>query len=279
MNSIINELKSNKQFMSVKEGKICELILSSPKDFLNFNLKEVSIKAGVSQGSVINFSNKYARGGFPKLKLLIASSISSSDEFISEKKDDGTLLSLLKETGENYFGAVNNTLSLSNEDDLKTVASLILKAKKVQIYGIYRSAIVANDFYNQLLQLGVPASYVSDVLTCAVSASMLDKNSLIIAVSSTGQTQDVIEAVKIAQQNGVKAVAITANKNSKLATLCDTVLFSSPSGNSSLSAPTEIRISQLAIVDTLCSYVRRKSGDAKKYFEIEEILSMHNVKD
>ncbi len=279
MKSIINELKTNVSYMSAKEKKICELILLSPSDFLNYNLKEVATKAGVSQGSVINFSNKYAGGGFPKLKLVIASSISSTQEFINEKKDDGSILSMLKETGENYFDAIKNTLSLSNEDDLKTVGTLILKAKKVQIYGIYRSAIVANDFNNQLLQLGIHASYVSDVLTCAVSASMLDKNSLIIAISSSGKTQDVIEAVKIAKQNGVKAVAITADKNSKLATLCDVVLLSSPSGNSALSAQTEIRISQLAIVDALCSFVRRKTGDAKKYFEIEEILSMHNVKD
>lgn len=279
MNFILNQLKSNLSFMRAKEKKICSLILSSPKDFLNYNLKEVAIKAEVAQGSVINFANKYAKGGFPKLKLMIASSISSTLEFISEKKDDGSLTAILKETGENYYSAINNTLSLSNEDDLKSVASLILKAKKVQIYGIYRSAIVANDFYNQLLQLGINASFVSDVLTCAVSASMLDKNSLIIAISSSGKTQDVIEAVKIAKQNGVKAVAITADKNSKLATLCDIVLLSMASGNSNLGAQTEVRISQLALIDALCSYVRRKKGDAKKYFEIEEILSMHNVKD
>ena len=279
MNSLLLELKSNLEYMSAKERKIADAIISSPKDFINLNLKEVCEKTGVSQGSIINFSNKFAGGGFPKLKLLIASSVGGNEEFITEKKEADTIKSILSKTAENYYCAVNNTLALCDEKSLKDVANLILKAKKIQIYGVYRSAIVANDLYYLLLQLNLPASFVTDVLTCAVTASLLDKNSLVIAISSSGQTKDVIDAVKIAKQNGVKVVAITAHKNSKLADISDYVLISTPSGNSSLSAPTDARISQFALVDTLCSYIRRKVGDAKKYFEIEDILKLHNVKD
>lgn len=279
MNSIFSELKTNLEYMSAKEKKIAEVILSCPKDFINLNLKELCVKAGVSQGSIINFANKFCGGGFPKLKLLVASSLGANEEFITEKQEDGDLKSILAKTGENYLTAVNNTLNITDENTLKQVANLLLKAKKIQIYGIYRSGIVATDLYYQLLQLNLPASFIVDVLTCAVSASLLDKNSLVVAISSSGQTKDVIDAVKIAKANGVKVVAITGHKNSALANISDYVLVSAPSGNSSLSVPTDARISQLAIVDTLCTYIRRKAGDMNKYFEIENILRTHNVKD
>lgn len=276
---MLTEIKASLEYMSATEKKIAQFILLEPKVFLGLNLIELCAKLGVSQGSVINFSKKFAKGGFPKLKISVATSISASEDFFLEKNETGNIKSILKKTCENYASAVNNTLSLADEKTLKEVAELVLKAKKVQIYGIYRSAIVATDLYFQLIQLGVPASFISDVLTCAISASMLDKNSLLIAVSYSGQTKDVIDAVKLAKSNGVKVVAITAHKNSVLASLSDLVIISSPSGNSSLNTQTEIRISQLAIVDTLCAYIRRETSDAKKYFEIEEILSTHNVKD
>ncbi len=276
---MLTEIKASLEYMSATEKKIAQFILLEPKVFLGLNLIELCAKLGVSQGSVINFSKKFAKGGFPKLKISVATSISASEDFFLEKNETGNIKSILKKTCENYASAVNNTLSLAHEHTLKEVADLVFKAKKVQIYGIYRSAIVATDLYFQLIQLGVPASFISDVLTCAISASMLDKNSLLIAVSYSGQTKDVIDAVKLAKSNGVKVVAITAHKNSVLASLSDLVIISSPSGNSSLNTQTEIRISQLAIVDTLCAYIRRETSDAKKYFEIEEILSTHNVKD
>ncbi len=279
MNTFLSELKSSIEYMSAKEKKIATSILSNPKEFINLNLKGVCEITGASQGSVINFSNKFAKGGFPKLKLLIASSVSASDEFITEKQNDDSIKSLLKSTAENYFGAVSNTLSSVEENTLKQAVKCILKAKKVQIYGIYRSAIVATDLYYQLLNLNVSASFISDVLTCAVSASLLGSDSVVIAISSSGQTKDVIDAVKIAKSKGAKIVAITAHKNSALSSLADYLLLSLPSGNSNLSTQTEVRVSQLAIVDTLCSFIRRKSGDATKYFEIENILLTHNVKD
>ena len=279
MNTFFSNLNTDLKFMSKAERKIADLIFSSPKDFLNLNLKQVCEKTGVSQGSVINFSNKFAGGGFPKLKLVIASSISASEEFITEKQNDDSVKSLLKNTAENYYSAVSNTLSCVEESTLQAVAKLILKAKKVQIYGIYRSAIVATDLYYQLLNLSVPASFISDVLTCAVSASLLDKDSLVVAISASGQTKDVIDAVKLAKAKGAKIVAITSNKNSALSSLADYLLVSLPSGNSNLTDQTEIRISQLAVIDALCSFIRRKTGDAKKYFEIEDILLTHNVKD
>ena len=158
---------------------------------------------------------------------------------------------------------------------------MILSAKKVEIYGVFRSAVVATDFYYQLLPLGIPASFVSDVLTCAVSASMLGDDSLVIAVSSSGQTQDVIDAVRLAKANGVPVVAITSNRGSPLAGISDKVLIAAPSGNSLSASPAEIRMSQLALTDAICSYIRSKldSDGNKTYFKMNEILSSHNVRD
>ena len=279
---LLRELKSNLEYMSNVERKIASVIIENPKNFTTYSLIELSMVADVSQGSIINFANKFTGGGFSALKLEIAASLSDNfEQPFTSVADSDSLKDILCKTTRDINEALKNTTSLNEESTLKSVCELILKAKKVEIYGIFRSAVVATDFYYQLLQIGIPATFVSDVLTCAVSAATLTEGSLVIAISSSGQTQDIIDAVKLAKGNGVPVVCITAHKSSTLAKLSDEVLVAAPSGNSLTASPLEIRHSQLALTDAICSYLISKidSDGQKRYLKMNQILTLHNVRD
>ncbi|MBP3395889.1 MAG: MurR/RpiR family transcriptional regulator [Clostridia bacterium] len=280
--TLLRELRSNLDYMSNVERRLAEVILKDPRRFVSYSLGELAELAQVSQGSIINFANKFCGGGFPALKMEVAASLPHvSDTPFSVVTDGDSLKEMLQKTTESIGDALKNTSALNDEETLRAVGDLILGAKKVEIYGIFRSAVVATDFYFQLLQLGIPATFVSDVLTCAVSASMLGEGSLVIAISSSGQTQDVIDAVRLAKANGVPVITITAHKASPLAQLADRVLIAAPSGNARSANANEVRLSQLALTDALCSYLRtRLDADGNnRYFKMNEILSSHNVKD
>lgn len=115
----------------------------------------------------------------------------------------------------------------------------------------------------------------------AVSASMLDQNSLVIAVSSTGQTKEVIDAVTIAKNNGVPVICLTSNKSSRLAQMADEVLLAASSGVSISDRSDEIRMTELLLVDTLCSYIRSiiDTEGEKHYYKLKDIISSHSIKD
>ena len=280
--TLLRELRSNLDYMSNVERRLAEVILKDPRRFVSYSLGELAELAQVSQGSIINFANKFCGGGFPALKMEVAASLPHvSDTPFSVVTDGDSLKEMLQKTTESIGDALKNTSALNDEETLRAVGDLILGAKKVEIYGIFRSAVVATDLYFQLLQLGIPATFVSDVLTCAVSASMLGEGSLVIAISSSGQTQDVIDAVQLAKANGVPVITITAHKASPLAQLADRVLIAAPSGNARSANANEVRLSQLALTDALCSYLRtRLDADGNnRYFKMNEILSSHNVKD
>ena len=281
-NKILQDIKINLEFMSQVERKIATVIIADPKRFTTYSLSELSEIAQVSQGSIINFANKYSGGGFPSLKLAIAASLAQEQNKTFNKIGDGdSLTEILRDTANNIGDALSNTIDSNSEDDLRQAAEMILAAKKVEIYGFFRSAAVATDFYYQLLQIGIQATFISDVLTCAVSASMLDSESLVIAISSSGQTQEIINAVEIAKENRVPIISISSNLNSPLSSLSNVTLCSSPSGNSLTAKSSEIRIAQLAITDALCAYLRaRLDADGhNSYFKMKELLKLLNVKD
>ena len=279
---ILEQLKANNSFLSSVERMISDTILADPMRFTRYSLGELAEKIGVSQGSIINFSHKFADGGFPTLKLRVAACLSDYKEqtFHVAERSDGVGTVLVK-NNENLMTALRNIEAVNNEETLLSVVNRILGAKKVEIYGVYRSALVATDFCYQLLQLGISASVVSDVFTCAVSASMLTADSLVIAVSASGQTKDILDAVKLAKGNGVPVVCLTGNPHSPLVKLSDDVLIATCAGNSLSSQLSEMRISQLALTDAICAYLQNiLDENGKKYFfKLDTILNSHNVYD
>ena len=281
MANILSEIAALAPILRGVEAEIWAFIIKDPKKFTEYSLKDVASAASVSQGSVVNFANKYAGGGFPTLKLKIAEALSDYVKLEGNAKgEEGGVMEALVKNNAKKEKALRNTEILNSKENLLSAAELILAAKRVEIYGVFRSASVATDLCYQLLQLGIYASFVSDVLTSAVSAAMLDEKSLVIAISSSGKTKDVIDAVKIAKENGASVIAITSNKNAPLARIASTTLIAAMSGEGDSIMPNEIRTSQLAIIDALVDYLSGVIADGNhSYSRIKNILTSHNVEE
>lgn len=280
--NLLHILRSDADALSGVERKIANIILDDPKKFMSCSLTEVSELASVSQGSIINFAKKFAGGGFPALKLQIAANLSDYEQqpFSVIDKED-SFKDIFHKIINSDIVALKNTAAINDEESFQRVIQKILDAKRVELYGIFQSAVVATDFQHQLLQLGIPASYAGDVLTSAIQASMLDADCLVIAVSFSGRTKDIIDVVKLAKAGDVPVVGLTSNPNSPLAKLADDVLVAAAGGSSIGETFSEIRSSMLLLTDAICSCLRSKIDEAgeKRYFEFKKILESHGVKD
>ena len=280
--NILSKIEANISVYSGIERRIAEKILENPKKFITYSMTDLSKEAGVSQGSINNFSKKVSGNGFSALKLMIAQQLPLyTEEQFTSLEDGDSIKDILRKSKVENEKALKNTIILNNEHSLESAVNKILTAKKIELYGIARSGIIAKDFFYQLLQLGLPATYVDDVLLSPVSSSMLDENCVVIAVSSTGRTKDIIDAVKIAKENNVHIICITANKNSPLAKLADDVLLAMPSGETVTGTANEVRLSQMFLTNCICShlnYILDKDGK-KHYYKVKNILDSHSVND
>jgi DNA-binding MurR/RpiR family transcriptional regulator len=278
---LLLELQGNMKIFSNVEQKIATLILQNPQKFTEYALTQVAELAGVSQGSVINFAKKFTGGGFPTLKVQVAASIAAYEEPFTVVSETDSVKEVFQKTQENVKTALDITLAQNKEETMQAVAKAILRAQKVQVHAIYRTAAVATDWYFQLLQLGVAATFVQDSLLSAVSASRLTADDLFIAVSSSGRTKDVLDAAKLAKQNGTPVVCLTSSKNSPLAKMSDYVLLCAASGNSVIAKESEVLFSQLILCETLCSYLRAhiETGGQDNFYKMRKFVSLHAVQD
>ena len=280
--NLLTVLKAEYSFLSRVERKIADRLLADPDAVKTLSLAQMADSIGVSQGSIINFCRKFTGGGYPALKeQLFLSKEKSNDLPFSVINNKISVKSAMELKIRDNLAAFQNTLALNSDESLTRAVDKILSARKIEIYGIFNSGIVARSFCYQLIQLGIPAAFVSDTLMCAVSASMLTADSLVIAISESGRTKEILDAVEIVKRNGVAVICLTANSNSPLARLSDDVLLCASSGMTVSDRSEEVRLSQYLITDTLCSYLRSiiDQGGNTHYFKLRSILNSHNVNE
>ena len=88
----------------------------------------------------------------------------------------------------------------------------------------------------------------------------LDKNTLVIAISQSGETADTLEAVKIAKKYGSYTIGIINVKESSIAREVDEVIYTN-AGTEIAVATTKAYLAQIEILSLLAYSIIKKSND------------------
>lgn len=105
----------------------------------------------------------------------------------------------------------------SKEADVMVKA--ITDSNRVFVMGAGRSGLAARAFAMRLVQLGIVAYVIGEVVTPS-----MDKNDLFLAVSGSGSTTTVVNAAKTAKSIGSKVLAVTSYPESELGHIADYVV-------------------------------------------------------
>lgn len=137
------------------------------------------------------------------------------------------------------------------EKEFQEVIQLLKKARSVEIYGAERSAFVAGELEGRLLHMGISCRTYADLFLQKVSAEYLDARSVVIAISQSGTTRMVAEAMRLAKGSGAKMIGILGTRECPIADYCDYV-FVTPMISFEGGEKAASRIAQFGFIDLLC---------------------------
>lgn len=100
------------------------------------------------------------------------------------------------------------------------LSGLITSAKRIFIFGVGRSGLIAQTFAVRLVQLGFRVNFIGDMTTPIIA-----KGDLIILVSNTGSTMSIVKTAEIAKRIGSHVYSVTSERDSDLAANSDDVLL------------------------------------------------------
>jgi len=118
--------------------------------------------------------------------------------------------------------SIQTTLGEDVENTDKFI-DLILDARKVFLYGVGRSGLIAKAFAIRLVQMGLEVFFVGETVT-----PIVEEGNVVVIVSYTGETMSAIQTANIVRRVGAKVVSITAHGHSKIAAASNLVIEINP---------------------------------------------------
>jgi RpiR family transcriptional regulator, carbohydrate utilization regulator len=251
MSNTLTLIRSSLDSLRNSEKKVAKCVLKDPEAVITTSITELAERARTSEPTVIRFCRRLGLGGYMELRLNLARDLPSAQYIFENVGDSDSLAKIAGKILNAHREAITNTLNKLNLDDLDAAASVLLSARRIEFYGLGGSAIVALDAHHKFFRLGIPCVTYDDPHMQVMSAALLSPTDVVMAVSHTGSTKDIIESVKVARKAGAKVIGILGSENAPLSKICDIALSVFSREAALRLAPMTSRLVQLAVIDVL----------------------------
>ncbi len=234
------------------EQRVADFILKHPEDLIYLTVTELAERTQTSESTVVRLCQKIGYKGYQEFKIMLARDLVGPTETVHEQIASGDSLEALKtKVFAANAQALKDTLEVLADAELERAVHAIVRARKVEIYGIGGSAPLALDAYHKFMKLGICAVWLNDSDLMAMSSSLLGPSDVALGISHTGASRDVCDAMQNAQSVGATTICITHRATSPITKASDVKLFTAAKETAFGSDATSSRIAQLTIIDTL----------------------------
>ena len=204
------------------EKKVALVVLGSPDKVIYQSISELAENAGTSEPTVLRFCRALGFRGYHDLKIQLAQDLVPEVKNIHEdvtRGDDAATL-IRKVLNANVI-AINTTLDILDPEMVERAIRALARAKRIDFFGLGGSGAVAMDAHHKFFRLGIPCGWQSDSHMQAMTAALMTPKNLVVAISHSGSSKDIVEALQIAKANGAIAIAIVSHRKSPVASLAD----------------------------------------------------------
>jgi len=111
-----------------------------------------------------------------------------------------------------------------DENFTRAVEMILSATGKVVVCGMGKSGIICQKIASTLASTGTPAFFLHPAEGVHGDLGMIMKNDVVVAVSNSGETDELLRIVPIIKRMGIKMIAVTGNTDSTLAGYGDVTL-------------------------------------------------------
>ncbi|KOP64506.1 transcriptional regulator [Bacillus sp. FJAT-18019] len=258
MTPILHIISVEKESLPRQERRLAEFILTTPSEIVHMGIKDLAEQCEVSAATVTRFCKNFQCKGYPDFKLKLAAEIAHA-EMASRTGNTryqdivagNPLAGIVEAIESNHLTSIRDTTGLLDLGQLERAVDALCRAKRIDLYGVATSSIVAQDFYQKLIRIGKNCTAFADSHMQITSASTLTSNDVAVAVSYSGETPETIDALTCAKNAGAFTISITSYRSSAISALADITLYSSSLEEGMRRGDMASRIAQLHIIDIL----------------------------
>lgn len=273
---LLGDIANSFSSFHASEAAIAHAVLDHPDEVAGMNISQLAAFSETSAASVVRFSKAMGFKGFPDFRMALVSELSRREHLgIHGSELDGGITiqdspeEVIRKISQADARAIQSTAERLDVESFVATVDAWEKAEVIGLIGVASSGYVVMDLQLKLNRLGKNAIAWRDAHSALTSISVLKPNDVLVAVSHSGTTVDIVDVITEFKARGVKIVLITNGLRSPSTALADVVLYTSARETTFRSGATASRIAQLTVVDCLCvALAQRNWRDTKAALDL-----------
>jgi RpiR family transcriptional regulator, carbohydrate utilization regulator len=258
--AMLERIRSRMSELRRSEQRVAATVLADPDTAITRSIAEMARLSEVSEPTVMRFCRALGYAGFQDFKLALARDLGgrlryASQEIVPED-DANALIGRVVDVTRAGLERLRTQLDpLSLEHAIERLAH----ARRVEFCGSGGAGIVSADAQLKFARLGISAVAYADAYIHNVTASLLGPDDVLVAISHSGRSRDLLLSVDLARQNKAVVIALCPG-SSPLAERADIVLAIETGPGHDVFTPIRARVGHLLVIDMLAIGVALRLG-------------------
>ena len=275
MNSGILKINEYYKTFTKQEKKLADFLLKNINEASVLTISELSKESGVSCSTINRFAITLGYKGFKEFIRDMyheANSLPVQEnvyEINHENPLNMDIDAVIKVVCNLNIESIRNSLMMLEETKVLKAIEAIHKAPRVVVYALSGSVAPALDLKFKFQRLGINCEVYDNPHSLILSATTLKSKDVVIALSYTGETKEILDALKYVKENGAKIIGITMVGNNSLSKICDICIEHSSVDKGLRTYSTRSRVVQENIIDILyIGLCTKRKGFLEKYYSL-----------
>jgi len=227
-------------------------------------ISQLSQESGIGESTITRFARKMGFSSLPAFKLALAEELTDTSQRYIINRDIAAAESVeltARKLLDTNIGMMEKTLQLLDFETISESSRLLQHARRILFVGLGNAGYMAKDSSYKFSRIGLDCTGTDNSHTMIVMAALLHPDDLLVAISHSGETEEIIKTVELAKRKGVKTIVITANKKSTLSVLSDQGIFYEAEETLLETGSIPVKLAQFFILDLIYTQVVKEMAD------------------
>ncbi|MBR5153140.1 MAG: MurR/RpiR family transcriptional regulator [Clostridia bacterium] len=198
------------------EQRIASYILKFPEQSANMTAKELADACQTVPSAVNRMCKSIGVDGFSKLKISLATAIGHAEHNSTPFSKEDSPKMIFHKVFQSGIQTLKHTYQMLDFSLIESMAEKLASAKRIFVFGVGTSSVIAKDAAYRLSQLDVQAYAYTDILQMGVMAKNMTEDDVAFGISHSGMTKAVVDTMRCAKQAGATTLALTSFAQSLL---------------------------------------------------------------
>lgn len=244
-------LRAKRDSLTKSGAIVADYLMQHAEDAQYLSISSLANECGVAEATIFRFCRSLGFQGYNEMKIALAKATATATPTAAKLEPGADTQLLITHAYNTAVEALNGTRNMLDAEAIDRAATLLQRARQVYFFGQGGSQVLAGDIWARFSMLSTKFRTAGDSHMQAITASLMGPEDVILFISYSGCTRDMMDTLHLAKENGAKVILITHYADAPGAVLADVVLLCGAKENPLDSGSVPAKLAMLFVANVL----------------------------